>query len=538
MLLITQPCLFMCATLDAVRLQSRSGKPRAFVDAAGRERIFHGANVIVKGPPWVPDSRSFSHDVSMSQEDFAWMQRMGMTVMRLGVMWPGLEPTRGHYNETYLDELQRIASLAAAAGVYTLLDMHQDGLSEIFCGEGLPAWAVKPTTGGLLSRPFPAPFDKLDAEDYYIEQRLGGAPQLPTRAACASHKKGPGHMEFTEAAAVAYQGLYSNWDGVGDAWAAAWAHVAARFRGQPHILGLELLNEPFAGNPYGNPLLMVPYPNPWNADRVNLQPAYDRISAAVRTVDANVLLFFAGVTWGDAGAGFSAPPGGAQQANRSVLAYHYYSSVNRAARPQLEAQARAAERLDTAAFLTETSMPGTTGASHFSAVGALGDQADAQLQSWAGFEWKSFCRERPVPSNTSQFGVFGACKTGDGRESFTGDGGRAPTPSVQRDATRTYATATAGRIVSMFFNVSSDDFALVFDSIGLPASVSTEIFVWPARYAGGAAVTAVAANGAAMLVEYDGAGHTVKVRPESALPVGTRVVVTVAKKGSGVHAAL
>ena len=38
-------------------------------------------------------------------------------------------------------------------------------------------------------------------------------------------------------------------------------------------------------------------------DRINLQPAYDRVNTAVREVDDEVLIFFAGVTWGDTGAG-------------------------------------------------------------------------------------------------------------------------------------------------------------------------------------------------------------------------------------------
>ena len=54
----------------------------------------------------------------------------------------GLEPTRGVYNATYIDELENIVNLAAAHGVYVFLDMHQDGLSKLFCGEGFPSWAI------------------------------------------------------------------------------------------------------------------------------------------------------------------------------------------------------------------------------------------------------------------------------------------------------------------------------------------------------------------------------------------------------------
>ena len=50
------------------------------------------------------------------------------------VLWAGLEPTRGHYNSTYLDELENIVDLAAEHGVYVMFNGHQDGISELFCG--------------------------------------------------------------------------------------------------------------------------------------------------------------------------------------------------------------------------------------------------------------------------------------------------------------------------------------------------------------------------------------------------------------------
>ena len=46
------------------------------------------------------------------------------------------------YNVSYLAELQKIVGWAAAEGIYTVLDWHQDLLSERFCGEGIPNWAL------------------------------------------------------------------------------------------------------------------------------------------------------------------------------------------------------------------------------------------------------------------------------------------------------------------------------------------------------------------------------------------------------------
>lgn len=171
-----------------ITLLQRQGGDRVFIDSAGRERIFHGTNAVVKGPPWHPDPYTFSADISMAKEDFEWMQRLGLNVVRLGVLWSGVEPTRGHYNETYLDQLDMIVTLAAAHGVYTLLDWHQDGISEHFCGEGAPSWAIRRAEQPQLRYPFPFAPAFNDSSLFYVEEKMGGAPTLPTRSACiASH---------------------------------------------------------------------------------------------------------------------------------------------------------------------------------------------------------------------------------------------------------------------------------------------------------------------------------------------------------------
>ena len=50
-------------------------------------------------------------------------------------MWPGVEPVRGQYNQTYLDTVAEIVEEASSYGIYTLADMHEDVLSERFCGD-------------------------------------------------------------------------------------------------------------------------------------------------------------------------------------------------------------------------------------------------------------------------------------------------------------------------------------------------------------------------------------------------------------------
>jgi hypothetical protein len=39
---------------------------RNFRDAAGRARIFHGQNIVVKLPPYIPTQDAFDYDMSIS----------------------------------------------------------------------------------------------------------------------------------------------------------------------------------------------------------------------------------------------------------------------------------------------------------------------------------------------------------------------------------------------------------------------------------------------------------------------------------------
>jgi hypothetical protein len=66
-------------------------------------------------------------------------------------------------NVTYLADVKSMIETLAQRGVYTLVDMHQDVLSETMCGEGMPDWALAKglTAVGFnmsdASKAFPAP---------------------------------------------------------------------------------------------------------------------------------------------------------------------------------------------------------------------------------------------------------------------------------------------------------------------------------------------------------------------------------------------
>ncbi|MDB4339437.1 cellulase family glycosylhydrolase [bacterium] len=293
--------------LPAIRLGGPGAHGvRPFVDADGYERHFRGVNAVVKGPPWHPTVGGFDFETSLVTEDFALLQAAGVSVIRLGMMWAGVEPQRGQYNYTYIETLRAVAATAATYGIYTLLDMHQDAMSERFCGEGLPAWAVRPSGEMAFPEPVGPAFAPLEQTGF------------PARSDCSRHTWSSYY--FAEASATAFQALYSNEDGLLDAWSAMWRTVATAFKGDTHILGIEVINEPFPGDVIHKPELL----RPEFADRTNLQPVYDALAQDIWAVDPTRLFFFAGVPWGNLGSGFASAPGGASNGYRSVLVFHHY----------------------------------------------------------------------------------------------------------------------------------------------------------------------------------------------------------------------
>jgi endoglycosylceramidase len=55
-------------------------------------------NVVVKGPPWIPKRDSYDYLTSFMKDDMQLLQDCGLNVIRLGMMWPGVEPVKGKAN--------------------------------------------------------------------------------------------------------------------------------------------------------------------------------------------------------------------------------------------------------------------------------------------------------------------------------------------------------------------------------------------------------------------------------------------------------
>lgn len=105
-----------------------------FLDAQGRQLILNGVNVVDKNP-------GNNYLGNETQATFAEFRTWGFNCIRLGVIWDGLEPEPGLYDEEYLKGIDERIEWAEANGIYVLLDMHQDLFSVKF-SDGAPEWAT------------------------------------------------------------------------------------------------------------------------------------------------------------------------------------------------------------------------------------------------------------------------------------------------------------------------------------------------------------------------------------------------------------
>lgn len=392
------------AKLPRIRLgRSPFKRHLVFKDDLGREVAFRGTNVVVKGPPWHPGRDGHNDLYSLVAEDFEALRSAGFNLIRLGVMWPGAEPERGRYNESYYEVIRGIVREAAEYGIYVLAEMHQDFLSEKYCGEGVPSWAAV----GDVAADFPEP-RLLTVGRQSPPMRLDAG--VPSRQSCSRLGggivgAGTASSQFSYASAAAYEALYTNRCSLRDAWAKFWAKTAHELKGFSNVLGLELINEPWNGDVFNDPLLILPH----RAESERLLPAYDALVAAIRAVDEEVLVFFGEVTGHkglevDSGNGFWRPPGGQAEANRSVLAFHYYRPPQDVdAGTWADSHIESAERVGTGLFMTESCC------SHYLDYMQAGAARGGSFAQW---EWKAFCNETREDGVWVSGSGFGACISG------------------------------------------------------------------------------------------------------------------------------
>jgi endoglycosylceramidase len=226
---------------------------RWITDSDGRVVLLHGVNMVYKRPPYYPAATGFGED------DAAFLEAQGFNAVRLGLIYKGVEPSPGSYDDAYLDEIAATERILGEHGIFSQLDFHQDLYNERFTGEGWPDWAT--IDDGLPAEP------------------LVGFPY--------SYVSSPGLNQ-------AFDNFWANRAGPGavglqDRYAAAFRRVAERFRDRDTTIGFDLLNEPWPGsewpscaNPVGCPAF----------DTGTLAPFYHRVIAAIRQVEPQKLIWY------------------------------------------------------------------------------------------------------------------------------------------------------------------------------------------------------------------------------------------------------
>lgn len=218
--------------------------PTIFQDRFGRQLILHGLNSGEKNPavdPWFQES-----DVAREDTSF------GFNFVRYLVLWDGIEPQKDVYDESYLDRIEQRVNWYTSRGMHVMLDMHQDIYSIVFGGDGAPAWAVH-SNGHTINN---------------------------------TNTTGVWFLKNLDPAVIAALGNfwnYTTYKELQDHYILAWKKVLERFKNNPNVIGYDIMNEPYGGDPIKAL---------GDFEKNTLNKFYSKIIPEMRSVESNKYLFF------------------------------------------------------------------------------------------------------------------------------------------------------------------------------------------------------------------------------------------------------
>jgi hypothetical protein len=231
--------------LDPPKLTSRrlTTRGNVLIDELGRTVILRGVNVggRSKMPPFLPFDIADGGEIpSKADRHMAAVRALGSNAVRLTFSWEALESVRGTFDAEYVRRYRLLLDAALKAELFVIVDFHQDVFHAAFCGDGFPEWALGSIVHGPPHYDCSFPFWSLPYFD----------PASPV--------------------SQAFDRLWSNQDGLLDAFEAMWRHVAREIGRHPAVAAFEIINEPGAGST----ALEV-------AGATVLPPLYDRIAAVI-----------------------------------------------------------------------------------------------------------------------------------------------------------------------------------------------------------------------------------------------------------------
>src|SRR3954447_9809504 len=205
----------------------RDGRGK-IVDSAGREVLLRGVNVNALAEYW--KGTRFRTVFPLAPRDPQRLRRLGFDAVRLLVSWSRLEPAPGRYDRRYLARVRRTARRLTRAGLYVIVDVHQD------------AWGPS-----LAARPG-------ETCPSGTERALGwdGAPAWATLVPASVARCAPaGVREVSPAVRRAWTAFWADAPGPGGVgvqtrYVRMLGHVARVMAGRPGIAGYDVMNEPNA----------------------------------------------------------------------------------------------------------------------------------------------------------------------------------------------------------------------------------------------------------------------------------------------------
>lgn len=222
-----------------------------FRDAAGRVRILRGVNVRVEDIFDVrldrtrcpPPSDVLEELPALPDAELMRMRRLGFNVVRLPIQWSAIEPTRGTFDEAYLDRVEALVTRMEAVGLYVIVDFHQDAWGKDVGEDGAPLWTL-PASTPLLCGPLGDSLGTRRTNTLSLFDRF-----------------------FNDMDADATDTMLQ------EAFIRMAEHVASRFADHERVLGYDLFNEPIA-------------------DDAMIQRFHARLAPRMRAADSTHLLFF------------------------------------------------------------------------------------------------------------------------------------------------------------------------------------------------------------------------------------------------------
>ena len=267
---------------------------RVFVDgqrfvlaATGMPIVLSGPNVVVKGPPYLPEvagdtvcadvidhecrqSGTCSSCTTFNAADATHIKAMGWNAIRLSVVWAGAQSRdENALDPDFVRRLVAVLSLCDQVGLYVVLDNHADQVGTANCGNGVPLWFQRRAAPELIGTPLQAamPWGLMHALDVRKMSAYSDCGDNVTR--WAQHAYSPNYNLLNECC----QGLnvvksqnhgrssnpvqlglttmaqrtmdYLLRDGAGrQAFVRYWRLLAAAVRRHPSAVACELLNEP------------------------------------------------------------------------------------------------------------------------------------------------------------------------------------------------------------------------------------------------------------------------------------------------------